>query len=314
MTIIQSATGPLDTADMGFTLMHEHVMVLWPPMYQKYPELFDRPGLMANAITKLKAAVAAGVKTMVDLTPIDLGRDPGFIQEAAQKSGMQIIVPTGLYYARPFYFLGRPDSAMTDLFIKDITEGISTTGVRANVIKCATEPEMDAINERVLRASARAHRATGVPICTHTHPATRTGLDQQRVFKDEGCDLGRIVIGHSDDSSDINYLDEIIQNGSFCGMDRIGLPQPRTDEQRVDMVTALVERGYANRITLSHDASCHLDMLAPELLDQWTDKWNFTHIPIDVVPMLKERGVSDANIHQMTVLNPRRIFEMNQPY
>jgi phosphotriesterase-related protein len=314
MAIIQSATGPLDTANMGFTLMHEHVIVRWPPMYQQYPELFDREAQMANAVTKLKAAVAAGVKAMVDLTPIDLGRDPLFIKEAAAKSGMQIIVPTGLYYARPFYFLGRPDSAMTDLFIRDITVGIGTTGVRANVIKCATEPTMDPINERVLRASARAHRATGVPICTHTFPENRTGLDQQRVFKDEGCDLGRIVIGHSDDSDDITYLEEIIQNGSFCGMDRIGIPRPRDDAQRADMVAALVEKGYADRITLSHDASCHLDMLAPEVLESFGANWNFTHIPIDIVPMLKERGVSDANIQQMTVSNPRKIFEMNQPY
>jgi phosphotriesterase-related protein len=314
MATIQSATGPLDTANMGFTLMHEHVIVRWPPMYQQYPELFDRAAHMVNAVAKLKAAMAAGVKTIVDLTPIDLGRDPAFIKEAAAKSGMQIIVPTGLYYARPFYFLGRPDSAMTDLFIKDITEGISTTGIRANVIKCATEPLMDPVNERVLRASARAHRATGVPICTHTFPANRTGLDQQRVFKEEGCDLGRIVIGHSDDSDDITYLEQIIQDGSYCGMDRIGIPRPRTDEQRADMVAALVEKGYADRITLSHDASCHLDMLAPEVLEQFGEKWSFTHIPLDIVPMLRERGVSDANIRQMTVENPRKIFEMNTAY
>lgn len=314
MAIIQSATGPLDTADMGFTLMHEHVLVMWPPMYQQYPELFDRAALMDTAVKRLSAARAAGVRTMVDLTPIDLGRNPEFIREAAQKSGMQIIVPTGLYYARPFYFLGRPESAMVDLFVRDITVGISTTGIRANVIKCATEPVMDPINERVLRASAKAHRQTGVPICTHTYAANRTGLDQQRIFKEEGCDLGRIVIGHSDDSDDIDYLDQIIQNGSFCGMDRIGIQRPRTDEQRADMVAALVERGYASRITLSHDASCHLDMLAPEVLEQLGANWNFTHIPNTIIPMLRERGVSDDAIEQMTVRNPRHIFEMNQPY
>jgi phosphotriesterase-related protein len=251
---------------------------------------------------------------MVDLTPIDLGRNPEFIREAAQKSGMQIIVPTGFYYMRPFYFLGRPEEAMVDLMVRDITEGISTTGIRANVIKCATEPAMDAINERVLRASAKAHRRTGVPICTHTYPANRTGLDQQRVFKEEGCDLGRIVIGHSDDSDDIEYLDQIIQNGSFCGMDRIGIQRPRDDAQRADMVAALVERGYADRITLSHDASCHLDMIDPEVIERMGANWNFTHIPTNVVPMLRERGVSDDAIEQMTVRNPRRIFEMNEAY
>lgn len=314
MATIHSATGPIDTNDLGFTLMHEHVLCLWPPMYQQYPELFNREALMTDAVAKLKNAMNAGVKTIVDLTPIDLGRDPAFIREAAEKSGMQIIVATGLYYQIPFYFHHRPDQDMTDLFVRDITQGIGQTGVRANVIKCATEPEMHPMNERVLRASARAHRATGVPICTHTYPANRTGLDQQRVFKEEGVDLSRTVIGHSDDSSDIDYLDQIIQNGSYCGMDRIGLPAPRTDEQRADMVTALVERGYANRITLSHDSSCHIDMIPEGVVDQVLPKWNLTHIPVDIVPMLRERGVSDANIQQMTILNPRTLFAQNQPY
>ena len=314
MATIQSATGPIDTANMGFTLMHEHVLVLWPPMYQQYPELFDRAAEMEKAVAKLKAARSAGVTTMVDLTPIDLGRDPRFIAEASQKSGMQIIVATGLYYQIPFYFHHRQDSEMTDLFIRDITVGIGQTGVRANVIKCATEPEMHPMNERVLHASAKAHRATGVPICTHTYPANRTGLDQQRVFKEEGVDLGRTVIGHSDDSSDLSYLEQIIQNGSYCGMDRIGLQAPRTDNQRADMVAALVEKGYAERITLSHDASCHIDMITPGIVEAAMPQWNFTHIPVDIVPMLRERGVSDANITQMTVNNPRRLFEQNAPY
>ena len=314
MAIIQSASGPLDTADLGFTLMHEHVLVLWPPYYQQYPEAYDRDALMARAESKLTAALDGGVKTMVDLTPIDLGRDAAFIAEAARRTGMQIIAPTGFCYQRPFHFVGRLDREMTDLMVRDITEGISTTGVRAGVIKCATEPEMDPINERVLRASARAHRETGVPICTHTYPANRTGLDQQRVFKEEGVDLGRTVIGHSDDTQDITYLEEIIENGSYCGMDRIGIQRPNTDEQRVDLVAKLCAKGYASRITLSHDAACYLDMMTDGLMDERAPQWNFTHIPKTIVPMLKERGVSDAEIHQMTVQNPRDIFEKTGAY
>src|SRR6185312_5786934 len=261
------------------------------PMYQQYPELFDRAAEMEKAVAKLKAARRAGVTTMVDLTPIDLGRDPRFIAEASQKSGMQIIVATGLYYQIPFYFHHRQDSEMTDLFVRDITVGIGQTGVRANVIKCATEPEMHPMNERVLRASAKAQRATGVPICTHTYPANRTGLDQQRIFKEEGVDLGRTVIGHSDDSDDISYLEQIIQNGSYCGMDRIGLQRPRTTEQRADMVAALVAKGYANRITLSHDSCANFHWAPEGVLDERAPTWRLTHIPLDVVPMLRERGV-----------------------
>lgn len=309
MPTIQSATGPIDTDDLGFTLMHEHVRVGWPPMYQQYPEMFDREHELERAVTRLAAAREAGVRTVVDLTPIDLGRDATLIAEASRRSGMQIIVATGIYYTEhPFHFLMREDREMEDLFVRDISEGISTTGIRAGVIKCATEPMMHAMNERVLRNAARAARRTGVPICTHTYPANRTGLDQQRVFKEEGLDLARTVIGHSDDSDDIGYLEQIIQNGSYCGMDRIGIQRPRTSEQRADMVAALVQKGYASRITLSHDSCCNFHWAPEGLIDERAPTWRLTHIALDVIPMLKERGVSDADIHQMTVLNPRRIF------
>jgi phosphotriesterase-related protein len=309
MATIQSATGPIDTNDLGFTLMHEHVRVGWGAMYQQYPEMFDREHELDRAVTRLKAAKDAGVRSIVDLTPIDLGRDVTLIAEASRRSGVQIIAATGIYYTEhPFHFQIRDDKEMEALFVKDITEGVSTTGVRAGVIKCATEPTMHAMNERVLRNSARAAKATGVPICTHTFPANRTGLDQQRIFKEEGLDLSRTVIGHSDDTDDITYLEQIIQNGSYCGMDRIGLQRPRTTEQRADMVAALVEKGYADRITLSHDSCCNFHWAPEGLLDNAAPTWRMTHIPLDVVPMLRERGVSDAAIEQMTVGNPRKVF------
>src|SRR3954451_1939650 len=127
MATIQSATGPIDTADLGFTLMHEHVRVGWGAMYQQYPEMFDREEELQRATTRLKDAIAAGVKSMVDLTPIDLGRDASLISEAARRSGMQIIVATGIYYTEHlFHFMFREDKEMTDLFVRDITQGIST--------------------------------------------------------------------------------------------------------------------------------------------------------------------------------------------
>ena len=314
MATIQTATGPADTNDLGFTLMHEHVRVGWGPMFQQYPELFDRKAELARAVERLKAAKAAGVETVVDLTPIDLGRDVTLIAEAAKESGMRIIVPTGFYYSIPFHFNFRDPKEMTAHIVKDITEGVSTTGIRANVIKCATEEEMHAANERTLRASAQAHRQSGAPICTHSHPATKTGLDQQRVFKEEGCDLGRIVIGHSDDAEDIGYLEALIDGGSFVGMDRMGLQSPRTSEQRADMLAALVEKGYADRLTLSHDSCCNFYWAPQELLDQVAPDWKMTHIHERIIPLLLERGVSEDAIRQMTVLNPRRVFEQNEPY
>ena len=165
MATIQSATGAIDTNDLGFTLMHEHVRVGWGAMYQQYPEMFDRQHEISRAVSRLKDAKAAGVTSIVDLTPIDLGRDASLIAEASRQSGVQIIVATGIYYtSHPFHFMMREDREMEELFVRDITVGISTTGVRAGVIKCATEPEMHPMNERVRESLRRTHAMTPVEI------------------------------------------------------------------------------------------------------------------------------------------------------
>ena len=144
---------------------------------------------------------------------------------------------------------------MTDMFVRDITEGIADTGIKAAILKCATdEPGVTPGVERVLRAVAQAHRQTGVPISTHTHAATRRGLEQQRIFAEEGVDLSRVVIGHSGDTTDLDYLEELIANGSYIGMDRFGLDTFLTTEERVDTVATMCERGHADKMVLSHDA------------------------------------------------------------
>jgi len=313
MATVQTATGPIDSDDLGFTLTHEHVVVGSPPIRQQFPDLHDRDAILDVAVPNLTAAREAGVRTIVDLTPITLGRDAGLIREAAERSGMQIIVATGLYWFLDLHLTFAPAEQLTELFVRDIRDGIGDTGVHAGVIKCATQPVMDPFNEKVLRASAQAHRQTGVPIGTHTFVANRTGLDQTRVFLEEGVDLGRVIIGHSDDTDDITYLESIIDAGAYVGMDRIGLPRPRSHEERADMVTALVERGFADRVCLSHDSGV-MEGYDETLKAERTPDWRYTFIPREFSAMLRERGVSDYAIEQMTVRNPRTIFEQTEPY
>lgn len=313
MATIQTATGPIDSDDLGFTLTHEHVVVGSPPVRQQFPDLFDREAILDVAVPNLVAAREAGVRTIVDLTPITLGRDAGLIREAAERSGMQIVVATGLYYFPDLYFAFASVEHLTELFVRDIRDGIGDTGVHAGVIKCATQPELNPFNEKVLRASAQAHRQTGVPIGTHTFVTNRTGLDQTRVFKEEGVDLGRVIIGHSDDTDDISYLEEIINAGAYVGMDRIGIPRPRTSEERADMIAALVERGYADRVCVSHDSGV-MEGYDEALKAERSPDWRYTFIPREFSAMLRERGVSDDALEQMTVRNPRAIFEQTTPY
>ena len=305
--------------------MHEHVFVLSPEILQNYPEVWgDEEKRVADAITRLNELKARGVDSIVDLTVVGLGRYIPRIERIAAATELNIVVATGVYTYNdvPMFFhftgpgteLNGPET-MTDLFVRDIEQGIADTGIKAAILKCATdEPGVTAGVERVLRAVAQAHRRTGVPISTHTHAATRRGLEQQRVFAEEGVDLSRVVIGHSGDTTDIDYLEELIGNGSYIGMDRFGLDLFLPFEDRVNTVARMCERDHADKMVLSHDAMCFSDWLPEELVPVALPNWHYLHIHNDVLPALKQRGVTDEQITTMLVDNPRKIFENQGGY
>ena len=316
MAVVNSVSGPLNTADLGFTLMHEHIVVLSPGVEANFP-VWDREKELESAVTKVKEVMARGVKTLVDLTVGDW-RDIPFVQEVVQQSGIQLIVATGVYWEVPHYFRaesGRSVDHIAELFVRDIQDGIMDTGVKAGIVKCATdEPGVTEDVGRILRASARAHRKTGVPISTHTHAASQVGLKQQDVFEEEGVDLTRVIIGHSGDSEDIDYLRRLIDRGSYIGMDRFGLDMFLPTDRRVATIERLCEMGYAERMVLSHDASCYIDWVDETLLKRVVPRWHFNYLPDEVIPALREAGVSEEQIATMTVDNPRRIFERQGGY
>jgi phosphotriesterase-related protein len=314
---VQTATGPIDTASLGFTLMHEHIFVLTEGMYTAFPHLWDRAARVAQAAAALKEAKAHGVSTIVDLTVLGLGRDVTVAREVSQLSGVNVIVATGLYtYDEvPRYFGMRDADHMAELFVHDIEEGAQDTDVRAAILKVATDEKgVTEGVEKVLRAVARAHRRTGVPISTHTHAATGRGLDQQRVFYEEGVDLSRVVIGHSGDTEDIAYLEKLIGAGSYVGMDRFGIDMFMPTDKRVATIVKLCERGHARKIVLSHDTSCYMDWFPEGMIESAAPKWHYLHIPDDVVPALRQAGVPEDQVRAMTVDNPRHIFEAQGAY
>ena len=316
MAVVNSVSGPLDTADLGFTLMHEHIIVQSPGVRENFP-VWDRASELEKAVGMIRDVMDRGVRTLVDLT-VGHWRDIPFVKDVVAQTGMQVIVATGVYWEVPPYFRamsGRTIDYIADLFARDVTEGIMDTGVRAGVIKCAAdEPGVTADVERILRASARAHRKTGVPISTHTHAASRVGLKQQDIFEQEGVDLSRVIIGHSGDSDDIDYLSRLIDRGSYIGMDRFGVDLFLTTERRVAAIARLCEMGYAEKMVLSHDAASYFDWTDETLLKQALPNWHYNHIPDDVLPALRQAGVSEEQISTMTVDNPRRVFERQGAY
>ena len=300
--------------------MHEHIFVLDAEIASNYPEDWgEEAERVAGAIARLNELKARGVDTIVDLTVIGLGRYIPRIQQIAAETELNIIVATGIYtycdlphyfqYRGPGTVLGG-EELMADMFVRDIQEGITGTGVRAGMLKCATDaPGLTPGVERILRATAQAHRRTGVPISTHTYARRRVGLDQQRIFREEGVDLSRVVIGHSGDTTDIGYLEELIANGSYLGMDRFGIDSILSFEDRVKTVAHMCRLGHAGKMVLSHDAACFNHWLPERQLPAMLPRWHYLHIHNDVIPALKREGVTEGQLATMLVENPRRIFE-----
>jgi phosphotriesterase-related protein len=315
MARIAGVLGPLDTADLGFTLMHEHVLVASWAMRQAFADWIDRDAVVAHVVDEARAARERGIRTLVDLTPINLGRDIDAIREVAERAEIQIVAATGFYWIEEPWLQGWEVERLVELLVRDATDGIQGTASRAGIIKAATDrPGVTELNRKLLQVAARAHRATGLPISTHTDVHHRTGLAQQEVFAEEGVDLSRVVIGHCGDTDDVEHLEEILRRGSFIGLDRFGLDFMLPLEKRVSTVAALCRRGWVDQLVLSHDACCHIDWFPVAMVRQMAPRWNFRHIPDDVLPALRQEGVSEAHIRTMTVENPRRVFEKQGAY
>lgn len=326
MPTVETVRGPIDTADMGPTLMHEHVFVLSTEHVQNYGdgEWWDEDERVADAVAKLNDLKALGIDTILDPTVWGLGRYIPRVQRVAEQTDLNIIVATGLYtydelphqyeHRGPGLLLDLPTDPMIDDFTHDITEGIAGTGVKAAFLKCVVEAKgLTPGVERNLRACAATSRATGAPITVHTSVGNKAGLLALQVFRDEGVDLSKVVIGHAGDSNDLDYLSELAEAGCLLGMDRFGLDIYNPTSSRVDTIVELAQRGYADRMVLAHDASCYIDYFpgveAQAAKEQIAPNWNFTHISKDVLPMLRERGVTDEQLRQMLVEAPRRYFE-----
>ncbi|MEV4380052.1 phosphotriesterase-related protein [Streptosporangium sp. NPDC049644] len=319
MTDIQTVAGPVDSSELGRTLVHEHVFVLGEEYRQNYQDDWDEDQKVEQAVRDLNELKSLGIDTIMDPTVLGLGRYIPRIERIAARTNLNIIVATGLYTFNdlPHQFSSRGpgllidiEEPLTELFVKDLTKGIGDTGVRAAFLKCAIDAQgLTPGVERTMRAVAQAGVETGAPITVHTHVGSESGLVAQRVLAEEGVDLSRVVIGHAGDSTDLDYLCRLADAGSMLGLDRFGLDAFLPLQQRIDTLVGLVRRGYAESIVVSHDASCFIDFVSAEERPRLGEKWNYRLISTEVIPALLEAGVADRTIETILVDNPRRHFE-----
>jgi len=316
---VQSYRGTLEVEALGTTLIHEHVFVLNPELERNLPSPgWDERTMIDLAVDELNRLSELGVESVVDLTVPGLGRDVQLVARVAEQAAVNLLASTGWYtpnvlptffqFHGPGRLLDGPDP-LEALFIGDIERGIAGTGVRAAMLKVMTDADgMTPDVERIMSAAATAHQQTGVPITTHSHPASRNGLVQQAFFQKRGVTLDRVIIGHCGDTEDLDYLRELMENGSAIGLDRFGMEHVLSDARRIDVLLALLEGGYADRLVLSHDAAFYSHVTPPAWRAMHAPRWRMDNLHRRVIPMLRERGVGQAELDQMLVENPRRLL------
>lgn len=328
MQKINTVTGACTLQELGTTLVHEHLLIAWAGWEADSIVIkgFKRDEAMRVCIDRMQELKSLGVETFMDPCPSDIGRDVEFMAEASAKSGLRVICATGLYkedlggtYFKFYHEIGAAGvNEITDLYIQELTEGVGDTGIKPAFIKCATgvlknelgRPHITPYEEMCLRAAARAAKATGVPITTHTDEAM-LGLEQLAIFTEEGIDPRRVIVGHTGDTSNLAYHVSIMDKGAYVGCDRFGLEIILPDKLRLATVIGLCGIGYEKQIVLSHDSvGCFKGraMVAPPSSQSLLANWHPTHLFKNLIPKMKEAGVSDAKIKTMLVDNPRRWF------
>ena len=309
MAHVQTVLGPIDPGELGFTLPHEHTQIaLW-----QIPDRWDYWQLtrdQAVILEELAAFREAGGRSLVDLTLPGVGRDPAWLVEVARASGLNIVMGCGwyrgAYYPAEALIDRRSVDALADELVAEASDGVGGSGVRPGIIgEIGTDkPWLSAQEERVHRAAGRAARRTGLAITTHG-VLSAVGLDQLRIFEEEGADPTRVVIGHADSFPVLEHHLAILERGASVEFDFLGMSfsaVERHGEGRViDLLCELLSRGHVERVLLSQDV-CNDSQLTRY------EGNGYTYLARTFLPRLRDAGVSEAEIETMTVANPRRLL------
>jgi phosphotriesterase-related protein len=315
MSTVQTVQGPVDAEELGVVLVHEHVRFRDEAVAAEWPDRYDERAELDAALEDVGAAKAHGVQTIVDPTAMFGGRDVRFMKQVAEQTGVRIVACTGIYSYDylPHYFENRDADAMAEHFVSDLQDGVQGTEIRAAFLKCAADAAgVTEHVEKIHRAVARASVQTGAPIMAHSMPAVPTAPRQIEIFQEEGVDLARVQIAHCGDTDDVDYIERLIEEGVYVGLDRYGLEMFLPIEKRNATAAELLRRGHAERLMISQDYCATIDWFPPEAADVFESSgairnWSMTLVFDEVVPALREQGALDDQVfNTVFVENPKR--------
>jgi phosphotriesterase-related protein len=319
MSVVQTITGPVDSADLGPTLSHEHLCSGMGGM-ERIPDLYSEDEAFDRNMQAMQSVADVGIRTIIDCTPLDLGRQVGLFERLAGPAPVQVVVSTGVYRFVPLTYHAWDADHVASRFLHDIEEGIEGTRIRAGMIKVAWDLEASLDDggprsprtqlEKCARGAARAAKAAGVPITCHTRAVDHYGDPLLDIFEEEGLDLRAVTIGHTNDSDDRDYVLGIAARGATVGLDRFFSGQEEYVARRARVALWLAESGYAEQTCLGHDnAAYSLNGGRPEGGPRPFDPDCWLRITNHQLPWLLANGATDDHIDAMMTRSIRATFE-----
>ena len=281
----------------GITYMHEHTTIDLSRLKN-----IDDTNLNCydETVAEYKKLYDKGVRNIVDVTNMDMRRNPLYVKRVAEETGMNIVQATGFYQDKflPEFVTDYSIKQLTDFMVKEIREGIAETDIKAHIIgEIGTSKNiMMPREEKVFEASVLAHKETGVPITTHTTLGTY-GHEQVAFFKERGVDLSRVVIGHVDLTGDFDYILHMLDQGVYVEFDTVGKENYQPDLLRVEMLKEIEKRGYTDKVFLSMDITRKSNM-------EYMGGIGYSYLLDTFVPLALNNGVSQKFITKMLEDNP----------
>jgi len=311
MKKIRTVTGEIEISQLNYVLMHEHLKIGYAGWHlDPFSPKYIKEEVKERAVDLLSELKSHGVNCIVDPCPMELGRDPEFMAEISQLSGVYIVCSTGFDLEERGNLLAirrLSTEQILEIYLKEIEDGIGETGIRPGIIKAATGYNaITSYEEKCLTAASMAASQSGLSIITHTEKGTM-GLEQVRLFNQFGVASNKCLIGHCCANHDLSYHVGIMEEGAYVGFDRFGNNFFAKDEMRIGTLTGLIHMGYSKQLMISCDSVCHYMGRMPFPKDS-IKNWNPLYIFNGVIPSLREKGVTMEQINTILSDNPKRYF------
>lgn len=313
---VQSVLGPIDSDKLGQILAHEHITCMdWSMRMSFGLKYFDFDWVAKTGAAMLKKAREEwGIQTLVDGTPINLGRDVKLLAEVSKGSGVNIIASSGFYYQDEPCLSARSAEELDEWLDQECTEGLEGTDILPGILKSAVGADgITPMLSNVLTAVGRVSARRQLPIFCHHDVRVKSGMDILDIFEKSQADISRVIVGHSGDTDDRDYLLSMLKRGCFLGMDRFAYCDVTLSmDERVRVIVDLFQKGYAKQLLLSHDYGVYMGFQGTMEDEKKKERANngvdFTLIHRKVLPALQRYGLTEQDLQLLMVENPRRLL------